>query len=222
MIYVDDLGAPELAQPDVEHLFKSRRLTVGDQVNIGDGRGRWAPARLSSGRGRVDVLAEPVSVPPPHRRRGVAFAPTKGVKPESVVRQLTELGIDEITIVRSQRSVVTYNPARAERLLRRLAVTVREAGQQSRQAWLPRVVGVIPLADLLGTAGQVLLADPAGQRLDSSVSPARSALTVAVGPEGGWTDDERRLADTVSLPGGILRTETAAIAVGVLLVAFGE
>ena len=87
---------------------------------------------------------------------------------------------------------------------------------QSRSVRLTRVADVQPNleAAIAGVAAAGLaLADPEGGVLDESVQ------TVVVGPEGGFSEWERGLiARTVSLPGAILRAETAAIVAGALLV----
>jgi 16S rRNA (uracil1498-N3)-methyltransferase len=222
LIFVDDLDSPQVDKADVHHLVKSLRLSVGDLVNLSDGAGRWASATLTSHTGSVEVAGRLGSVPAARPTLGVAFAPTKGVRPEAVVKKLTELGIDRLALVQSRRSVVTYDQSRAERLLRRLSVTVREACQQSRQPRLPEVTGVFALEDFVAVQDTVVLADPAGSALWNSVLPAKPSLWVTIGPEGGWSDSERSLADSVSLPGGVLRSETAAVAAGVVLAALRE
>jgi 16S rRNA (uracil1498-N3)-methyltransferase len=222
LVFVDDLGSPEITTSDADHLFRSLRLSTGDRVNLSDGAGRWVAAALTSSTGSVEVVGDVVSVPPRLPTLRVAFAPTKGVKPESVVKKLTELGIDHISVLESARSIVTYDAARAERLMRRLSVTVREACHQSRQVHLPRVSGVFALEEFVDSNDSVVLAEPGGTRLWDYVLPARTPLSVAIGPEGGWDEYERSLADTVELPGGILRSETAAVAAGVVLAALRE
>lgn len=222
LVFVDDLDSPRITKSDVHHLVRSLRLSVGDRVNLSDGDGHWVSATLTSNEGSVETSGRVRVVPVPVPTLGVAFAPTKGVKPESVVKKLTELGIDRFALLRSRRSVVTYDPSRAERLLRRLSVTVREACQQSRQTRLPENVGVFTLEDFVAGHDSVVLADPAGSALWGTVLPLRSPLWVAIGPEGGWSNGERSLADAVALPGGVLRSETAAVAAGVVLAALGE
>ncbi len=222
LVFVDDLDAPVLAAGDVAHLTRSLRFGVGDAVNVGDGRGRWAPVRLTSADGDVELTGAPVAESAPSTRLGVGFVPTKGVRPESVVHKLTELGIQEISILRSERSVVTFDAAKSERLLRKLATTVREACLQCRQPFVPEIVGVLRLGDFLDRDGDTALCDPDGSSLGSVVSPDQSALSVAVGPEGGWSPTERSSASLVALPGRVLRAETAAIAAGVVLAAHGE
>ncbi|MGI9609764.1 MAG: RsmE family RNA methyltransferase [Acidimicrobiia bacterium] len=222
LVFVDDLVDPVIASSDAAHLARSLRMSPGDQLNLSDGVGHWVPAVLTSKQGSVEAGGEVELVPAPSTTLGVAFSPTKGVKPEAVVNKLTQLGINRFALLRSNRSIVTLDQPRTERLMRRLEVTIREACQQSRQTHLPAVEGVFALEDLTSSRAGVLLADPGGSSLWNDVFPAPTTLWVAVGPEGGWTDRERSMGQLVALPGGILRAETAAIAAGVVLAALRE
>ena len=221
LVFVDDLDAPALGQSDREHLTRALRFTVGGQLNIGDGAGRWRPAALASTDGDLacgDVVIET----PPSLALTVAFAPTKRVKPEGLVQKLTELGVDEIVILVSARSVVTYDRQRTERLLRKLRFTIREACQQSRQPFRPSLQGVVPVAQFVSDHPGSQLCDPAGEPLMQQECPVGRPLSVAVGPEGGWTKEELELAPLAGLPGRILRAETAVVASGVALAALRE
>jgi 16S rRNA (uracil1498-N3)-methyltransferase len=81
---------------------------------------------------------------------------------------------------------------------------------QSRRAFLPVVEDVASLAALAGDG--VALAHAPGGSLDETVT------TLAVGPEGGWTDDElAAITRHVDLGPTTLRAETAALVAGVLL-----
>jgi 16S rRNA (uracil1498-N3)-methyltransferase len=140
----------------------------------------------------------------------VAFAPVKGERPEWVVQKLTELGVDRIVLLGTARSVVRWDPGRAETVLGRLRKVAAEASAQSRRVRLPEVAGVVAL-DGLERAGMAL-AEPGAPPPDPSVHG------IAVGPEGGWTPEE--LAEgwpTVGLATHVLRAETAAVVAGVLL-----
>jgi RsmE family RNA methyltransferase len=85
---------------------------------------------------------------------------------------------------------------------------------QSHRPRLP-VVEDVSVLDVLATEPGVALADRSGD------APAlERATTILVGPEGGWTDDERRLVEQrVVLGGHVLRAETTAITAGVVLTA---
>ena len=144
----------------------------------------------------------------------VVFAPTKGERPEWVVQKLTELGIDRIIPLVSERSVVRWNGTRGQTAVARLRRVAREAAAQCRRVWLPSVADVVTFADLvgLGEAGQVVLAQLSGDR------PSLTQRVVAVGPEGGWSGDE--LASGLATVGfglSVLRAETAAVTAGALM-----
>jgi RsmE family RNA methyltransferase len=77
--------------------------------------------------------------------------------------------------------------------------------------WLPSIVGPVPARDVVP---QLAVAEPGGRSL------ASTDRGVAIGPEGGWSDDELALAnDQVTLGDSVLRVETAALTAGVHLVA---
>ena len=69
----------------------------------------------------------------------MAFAPVKGERPEWVVQKLTELGIDRIVPLFSERSVVRWSGARGQATVERLRRVAREAAAQCRRVWLPEV-----------------------------------------------------------------------------------
>ena len=188
------------------------RLRAGEVVSVGDGRGAWRRCLLGTG-GRLEPEGDVLRQDRPGPAVTIAFAITKGDRPELVVQKLTELGVDRIVAFQAQRSVARWEGDRAERHLERLRRVAREAGAQSRRAWLPEVAPLTSLAALLQEPGAAV-ADPSGE------PPSLLRPTVAVGPEGGFTEEERDLAPAaVRLGPHVLRAETAAIAAGGLLVA---
>lgn len=209
VVYVADLRAPELDATDGHHLRQVLRHRVGDPVAAGDGRGAWRPCRL----GRTAVLEpddEIRRVPPPAPPITIGVSLIKGERPELAVAKLTEVGVDRIIVVAAARSVVRWEGERAGRQLDRLRGVARAAARQCRRLWLPEVSGPVEPAAL--AAPGVAIADFDGG------PPSLGHPVVLVGPEGGWTDGERGRFDTrVTLGPTVLRTETAAIAAGVLL-----
>lgn len=143
----------------------------------------------------------------------IGFAPVKGERPEWAVQKLTELGIDRIIILRAERGVVRWDTGRADHHLARLRAVARQAVMQSRQTRVPELTGPLDAASLAAGAG-VAIATRDG------APPTLAAPTVLVGPEGGWSPSEEARATTrVGLGPGVLRTESAAVAAGVLLAA---
>lgn len=210
-VIVADLDAPLLDDASAHHLLRVLRLRTGDSITATDGRGRWRALRVADTAGGIDVLSAVEVTARPSALLSVAFALTKGDKPELVVQKLTELGIDRIVPFVAERSVVRWEPAKAARNLDRWRAVAGEALQQSRRVWLPEITDLVDV-DALAAFGAAR-ADLGGRSFDES-----TCRCVAVGPEGGWSDSERaRLSVSVSLGDGVLRAETAAVAAGVLL-----
>jgi 16S rRNA (uracil1498-N3)-methyltransferase len=224
MVFVDDPSSPLLSEDDAHHLLDVLRLRPGELVVAADGEGSWAPCRLTAaavGRGSRPVdLASVLTLDgaTTHQSRPepeitVAFAPTKGDRPEWVTQKLTELGVDRIVPIRAARSVVRWEAERGERAVERLRRVAREAAAQCRRVWLPVVTEVTPLRALAGLVGAPpTLAQPGGGR------PSAANTVVAVGPEGGWDPEELAcFGQRVGLGPTVLRAETAAVTVGAVL-----
>ena len=206
--FVVDLDRPELDAADRHHLERVLRLRPGELVSVSDGAGsvltcRFGPELEPDGPPRREARPSP--------KVTVAFAPVKGDRPEWAVQKLTEAGADRIIPLVAERSVVRWEPARAGSHVERLRRVAREAAMQARRAWLPEVGDPVPFADLVAGPG-VALAQPGGE------PPSLDRPTVLVGPEGGWSPAELAAAPAlVSLGPHVLRTETAAVAAGLLL-----
>jgi 16S rRNA (uracil1498-N3)-methyltransferase len=207
LIFVDDLDHPQISDADLHHYRRARRLSDGDSIVISDGRGRWCPARFGA---VAAVDGEIVEEAKPTAPTTVGFAPVKGERPEWVVQKLTELGIDTIVPIQADRSVVRWDRARADKQVDKWRMIAREACMQSRRVRLPDVRPVTRFADF--DPVNSVLAEPGDRPLDPVTD-----RTVLIGPEGGWSNSELDGRTTRSLPGGILRAETAAIAAAVLL-----
>lgn len=210
-VFVEDPGRPELSPSDRHHLERVLRLRPGEEVTVSDGRGRWRRCRFGPQlEPDGDVREEPRPEPP----ITVAFALTKGEKPEWAVQKLTELGVDTIAPFTAARSIVRWTPEQAAAHTERWRRIAREAAMQSRRVWLPCVEEVADFAAVAGVAGPqgAALAHPGGG------PPSLDRPTILVGPEGGWSDEELAAGlPPVSLGPHVLRAETAAMAAGALL-----
>lgn len=225
--------AATIADGDGHHLARVLRVRVGDVVTIADGRGAWRPGRVRAVDGAVigwvadgAVRIEPV-VPP---GIAVAFALGKGDRPERVVRQLTELGVDRIRPVTTVRTVVRWDATKVAAAHARFVRVAREAAMQSRRARLPRVDAPVPLTDLAGEDGLLVGAPDAPgfrqlpPRSDTGPGPRGvgdpAVWTAVVGPEGGFAPGELEALGpyrTVAVGPTVLRTETAPVAIAAVL-----
>ena len=212
-VFVRDLDAPTLDDYDLHHLARVLRLRAGEVVTASDGAGRWRPCTFADGAA-LTVAGDVVSESAPAPAITVGFALTKGERPEWTVQKLTEVGVDRIVPVAAARSVVRLAGDRAAAQHRRWEKVAREAAMQSRRVWLPRVDPVTPFATI--ATGGAALAEQGGN------PPTLASPCVLTGPEGGWSEEELTAADAagaarVGLGPTVLRAETAALAIAVLL-----
>jgi 16S rRNA (uracil1498-N3)-methyltransferase len=211
-VFVADLASPELDPGDRHHLERVLRLRPGEMVTASDGVGRWVVCRFAGGAS-LDVDGPLTLEPAPDPPITVAFAPPKGDRPEWAVQKLTELGVDRIVPLVAARSVVRWTGERAAGPLVRLRRVAREAAMQSRRAWLPGVEEPSTFAAAAARTGAALA-------VSAGDPPSLDHPVVLVGPEGGWDEDELAAGlPTVGLGPNVLRSETAAVAAGTLLVA---
>lgn len=157
-----------------------------------------------------EPTADSSAVERPTPELTVAFALVKGHKPELVVQKLTELGMDRIVAFEAARSVVRWSADKATTNRDRWQRVAREAAMQSRRLWVPTVEPISSFVEVASRPG-ACRAQVGGGRLELG-------QLVMVGPEGGWDSAELDVdIPDVSLGDGVLRAETAAIAVGTLL-----
>lgn len=198
------------------HLFRARRLAVGDRLRVVDGAGaaRWAEVReVDRRRGRLRLLEPAPSGEPGYRLELLVAAPKKE-RASWLVEKATELGVVAVRFLGSERGPRDLGGGTRERLLRVAGSAVEQCGRSR----VPEVTGVHPWAELPGLleglAGHWFLDTGAaeggwgGERGESGA--------VLVGPEGGWSEAEgaelRALGcRPVGLGERVLRVETAAV-----------
>lgn len=212
---------------EARHMGKVLRLRPGMVVGLSDGCGLQAEARIVKvARERVDltVLRRYPSPREPQGEFVVAQAMLKDQKMDSLVRQLTELGMTAWRPFISMRSVPQLDARRQVERGKRWERIAREAVKQCRRGRVPAIVPVGQFADVLEASRRfttrILFWEGARQPLSPAmeVTENRSGTVfVIVGPEGGFTEEEATAAEAAgfrlaSLGPRILRAETAAIA----------
>lgn len=208
-------GGEVTIDADTEHhLRRVLRLRDGDAVSVTDGQGRWrlAVVMVEGNALRLEATTPVVVEPAPARTITIAAAMPKGDRLDWMVQKVTELGADRLVLLHAEHSVVRWKPDRVEHQLARLQRIADEALRQSRRVVRMTIDAPVAAIDVLG---DFVVAEPGGRAL-------RGADTsVAVGPEGGWSTSELAVChDRIDLGPTILRTETAAVAVSALCVAF--
>jgi len=142
---------------------------------------------------------------------------------EWAIEKCTELGVSQIIPLIAQRTDTHLAAASAKRLDRWRKIAL-QASEQSRRTAPPDISEAVRLAQAVKTAGlRVVLAESEKLQSLSAILPeGAEGITVAVGPEGGWTDAELKAFHdngwiSASLGQTILRAETAAIAAAAII-----
>ena len=201
---------------DIHHLVNVKRLIEGEGLVLSDGKGSWAEfvvtkvTKARNGGLSLERQGEIVVDPLPRYPVGVALFMPKLDRLSWAIQKLCEVGIDEIYLLKDAFDRRGGKPPSMDRLSR----VLKEAGAQSRRSRLPLLDEIGSLNNLIDFK-EVALCDFNG-------GPLRSIhRTLVVGPESGMMSPDKP-CEKVKLPGGVLRTETAAVVSAALMVALRE
>ena len=204
------------------HLGRVLRAEPGQIYELSDGNSVWLAKIEGASKERVEFsLVEPVPVRVSTLDKTLLVAVVKFDAFEWALEKATELGVSRIVplaAARSEKGLLTAVAKRAERWRK----IVFEAAQQSRRVRLPFVNDLVnPGVAFRNCAAtlKLMLSESAGAPVLREILQGQTARSVslAVGPEGGWTEAEFSAAwnagfKEASLGGLILRTETAVTA----------
>jgi 16S rRNA (uracil1498-N3)-methyltransferase len=222
-------GLYKLPVDEARHLARVCRHIPGDRVEIFDGKG-FATAALIVEIGKDSAMLTAQGTPlreltPPCLLTLVTAIP-KGDRFDWLVEKATELGVARLIPLLTEHSVVDPRDSKLERLRR----TIVEASKQSRRSRLMVLDSPRGWAEVVRTTGRTvcLLAQPGGlppaqwPRFDS-----HQEVTLAIGPEGGFSRQEQDLALAegwvpIRLSSQILRVETAGLAGSAAILALCE
>ncbi len=219
-LYVPDLpeggGVVTLAEGPSRHV-RVLRLRTGDQVVLFDGKGRAASARLGSVGDQVVCQVErPTASATRPARVILMLAIPKGSKLDDCVRMATELGVDEVALMHTERTVPRWDRERARSRVDRLTRIASEAAAQCERNDVPIIHGPQPCGAWLGAMPKHARGVVFGARAHGALKldGAPEQVWCAVGPEGGFTDAEIALFEgagfaVASLGTWVLRVETA-------------
>jgi 16S rRNA (uracil1498-N3)-methyltransferase len=193
------------------YLSRVLRLQAGDRFIAMNGQGQWWLAQLENQQARI---LEPIAVQTelPISVTLMVALPKNGF--DDVVRQVTELGVTTILPIISDRTLLHPSPQKLERWRR----ITQEAAEQSERLIVPEILDPVSFSVGLSLAkDQRYICEARGNiphLLNNAFSP--TPITIATGPEGGWTiaEVENAIAagfQPVSLGCRILRAVTAPI-----------
>ncbi len=216
----------ELPEAEAKRLYRVLRMGVGDPVALIDGAREYSARITSIGSKSVSVEILGASKCSSEPSIGITLGQglPKGEKLEWVLQKSVELGVMSFVPVVMERSVKRPNERDAEKKHARLVKIATEAVQQSGRVCVPEVTPLRELAAFLAQTryAQLKLLLYEGEKTKSLRDILHDAgdvksIAILVGPEGGLSESEVRLAESfgfvsVGLGPRILRTETAGIA----------
>lgn len=222
----------ELPEEEAQHAVRVLRMESGDEMMLMDGNGTFYRAHVAEATKKRCFYTIDEAIPQPRQWKGhlhLAMAPTKNMdRTEWTCEKATEIGFDELTFLRckfSERTVVKSD--RVDKIL-------VSATKQSHKAWKPILNDMVDFKTFIKeicdessslfkhhTSNRFIChcydePDLGEKRLlRECLRPGEDAL-VLVGPEGDFSIDEVRLAESmgfqsVSLGESRLRTETAGL-----------
>jgi 16S rRNA (uracil1498-N3)-methyltransferase len=223
-----------LKADQMHYLCRVLRLRAGDRFIAQDGQGQQWLAALSDQLDRAQVIEQMQSSSAVQLPLRLIAALPKGNSFDQVVRQSTELGVTHIYPVMSDRSLLQPSSHKLTRWQR----IAQEAAEQSERVSVPEI---FTPTDFRACLSQISLKTDfcylcaartesphlLKQLLADLASASSRGVTLAIGPEGGWTSDEIAVAfkcgyEVVSLGSVILRSATAPVAALSLVTAARE
>ncbi len=165
----------------------------GDAVEVVDADRRLFVAELRNGR--KAAILETLEAAVEEHEISLYQAVPKGARMDLVVEKSTEVGVTRIVPLVTQRGIVEPGSGKVERW-RRVAAA---AARQSLRVVVPEVLEPVPFAEAVRRAGEggILLHNDSG--LSTLEDVVGSPVSLFIGPEGGWSDEEMGLAAEAGL-----------------------
>jgi 16S rRNA (uracil1498-N3)-methyltransferase len=213
-------GELSLDREAANYLRNVLRLEKGAEVLVFNGRdGEWRAGLVPSGRREMRLaLAERTRTQSAPGDLHYAFAPLKHARLDFMIQKAVEMGVGRLT------PVITRHTQAARVNLERMRANAIEAAEQCGMISLPDIEDPLNFPQWLACCDEarvIVFCDEEAETRDPIAALARAPagkLTLLVGPEGGFAEEERRAllarpsVVRLSLGPRILRADTAAIA----------
>ncbi|MFI3209744.1 MAG: RsmE family RNA methyltransferase [Peptostreptococcaceae bacterium] len=209
---------------DVKHISKVLRLRVGEEVEICDKENSEYICEINSiekDEVCLNILTKKEVNREPKIKIKVYQGVPKGPKMEYILQKLTEVGVCEIILVDTKRSISKFDK-KEDKKLERFERIIYEASKQSKRGQIPVLRGVLSFKEaLVDMKNNDLNVVPYENERTTSIKKAIKGVNIDsigifIGPEGGISEEEIESLEennftSVSLGPRILRTETASV-----------
>ncbi|OGP33980.1 MAG: hypothetical protein A2X88_01220 [Deltaproteobacteria bacterium GWC2_65_14] len=216
-----------LSGTEAGHMLRSLRLSPGDSFFAFDEAGNRYRMRIleaTSRSLRAEILESSPPEPPPAIEITLLVGLPKADKLDFILEKATELGCSRVIPFRSSRTIPRLGPQEARRKRMRWERVALAAAKQCGSGRVPEIPGLLSYPEAVAAGarseGRVVLYEGVGRfGLKATLSGMGSPKSVSllVGPEGGFSEDEVREAEAMGfvragLGQRILRVDTAALA----------
>jgi len=216
---------------DASHIRRSLRMMVGETLTVCDGCGTDCLCEIQEFAGEdvlLRVLSRALSESEPTCAVTLYQGLPKADKMEWIIQKAVELGVHEIVPVATARSIVKLDEKDGERKRVRWQRIADEAAGQSGRGKRPTVCAPISMAQAetrLKGEHTLVFYEGGGQTVSALLSDTSDAVSIVIGPEGGFAPEEiDRLcangAVCATLGPRILRCETAPVAALAMIMAY--
>ena len=213
-------GTVRLTGGEAHHLARVLRFVAGDEITISDGKGGRFLAKITAVGKSVDatILKELAPLPPPHPIH-LYLALIKGEALETIVEKSVELNIDAVHLIVTERSVIKdLSPAKFQRLGRIIEAAMKQSGR-TQPLGLVTLQGMEAALREAGDRNHFIFLERKEARTLKTILATKKVpppYGLWIGPEGGWADDEVRMAEATgcmraTLGPLILRSPTAVL-----------
>ncbi|CEN75918.1 methyltransferase [[Clostridium] sordellii] len=210
---------------DVKHISKVLRCRVGEELEICDNDNNEYICEITSidkSEVQLNIIDKVDIKRESDLKIKVYQGLPKGPKMEMILQKLTEVGVDEIILVQTKRTVVKVEDKKEDKKIERWERIIYEAAKQSKRSKIPKLRGILSFKEALSDMGKndLNIAPYENERTKSIKQAIKGQdinnIGIFVGPEGGFEDTEiKDIEDiggqSVSLGPRILRTETASL-----------
>ena len=210
---------------DVKHISKVLRCKIGEEIEVCDKDNNEYICEItdiSKDLVELNILNKVDIKREANVRVKLYQGLPKGPKMEMILQKLTEVGVDEIVLVQTKRSVSKVDDKKEDKRIERWERIIYEAAKQSKRGQIPRLRGILSFKEALEDMknNDLNIAPYENERTKSIKQAIKgvniNTMGIFVGPEGGFEESEIEAIEeiggkSVSLGPRILRTETASL-----------
>lgn len=224
-LFVDYTPDKELTLYDEQarHIAKSLRMKKGDMINVCDQTGYTYGCmidEITKDSVHLTVCYKQADSSEPTCSVKIYQGVPKASKLEDIIQKCVELGVSEITPVLTKRSVSRPDEKQAVKKNQRYQKIALEAAQQSGRGIVPQICQMTTLENAVKNDNsdiKILFYEGGGQPLTQLINENAKSVSIYIGPEGGFEENEVELirsagGSIATLGPRILRTQTAPVA----------